>query len=127
MRWLFFVAATVALISLILYIPVWRDDAESRRNTIIVRNLISVGQNLYDAQSDLKNEGFELLYDEPVTPTINRDYLLQLVIVGNTHPNVFETIAYTVGLSWSPFTHAESAYVEIRADLDGTITSMNEL
>ena len=124
MRWLFFVAATVALISLILYIPVWRDDAESRRNTIIVRNLISVGQNLYDAQSDLKNEGFELLYDEPVTPTINRDYLLQLVIVGNTHPNVFETIAYTVGLSWSPFTHAESAYVEIRADLDGTITSI---
>ena len=123
MRWLFFVAATVALISLILYIPVWRDDAESRRNTIIVRNLISVGQNLYDAQSDLKNEGFELLYDEPVTPTINRDYLLQLVIVGNTHPNVFETIAYTVGLSWSPFTHAES-YVEIRADLDGTITSI---
>ena len=124
MRWLFFVAATVALISLILYIPVWRDDAESRRNTIIVRNLISVGQNLYDAQSDLKNEGFELFYDEPVTPTINRDYLLQLVIVGNTHPNVLETIAYTVGLSWSPFTHAESAYVEIRADLDGTITSI---
>ena len=45
----------------------------------------------------------------------------KLVIVGDTQPNTFETIGYTTGISWMPFTHEESSYVVIEAELDGTI------
>lgn len=112
----------IAAISLLLYIPIWQDDAEARENRVKVYELITVGQNLDDAQGRLRKAGFKLVYDEPITPTIDEDYLLQLVIVGETKPNTFESFAYAAELSWMPFTHSESAYVIINANLDGTIT-----
>lgn len=117
--------ALAALISLILSIPVWRDDAEARRNKAVVYELVSVGQNLSEAQVKLKNAGFKLVYDEPITPTISEDFLSQLVVVGNNIPNAFETFGYVVNASWMPFTHSESPYVKIRAELDGTITRVD--
>ena len=114
--------AIIAVVSLVLYIPIWQDDSRSRRERIVVHDLISVGQNLNDAQDALTNAGFELMYEEPITPTIDESYLSQLVVVGNPVPNKFESFAYAAGLSWMPFTHSESAYVIIQADLDGTIT-----
>lgn len=114
----------LAFISLVLYIPVWQDDAKSRHNKIIVNDMITVGQNLDEAQRKLKNAGFKLMYDTPIKPTANKDYLSQIVIVGANRPNIFESFAYAADLSWFPFTHSESAYVIIRADLEGEITSI---
>ena len=113
--------ATV-LISLFLYIPIWIDDSDARQNRARVHELIEVGQNLSAAQRILRDGGFQLTYDEPIAPTIRKDYLHQLVIVGETRPNLFETIGYAADLPWMPFTHSESPYVIIEADLDGNIT-----
>lgn len=115
----------LALISILLYIPIWIDDAEARGNRARVNDLISVGQSLNDAQRTLRDSGFRLSYDEPIKPTVAEDYLHQLVIVGNTSPNSFESFGYAAGLSWMPFIHGESAYVIINADLDGTITEID--
>lgn len=117
--------ATLLLVVVAFYLPVWIDDAEARRNRARVNELISLGQNLGEAQKILRDAGFRLYHDQPVTPTINKDYYQQLVIVGDTRPNAFETIAYTVGLSWMPFTRSESPYVVIDADLDGIITDID--
>lgn len=117
--------AAVALISVILYIPIWINDAAARRNRIQVNELISVGQNLDQAQRILRNSGFKLSYNEPIKPTIKEDYFQQLVIVGETQPNSFEMFAYAAGLSWMPFTHSESPYVTINASLNGNITDID--
>ena len=119
-----FALALATAISLLLYIPIWQDDAAARRNKAKVRELISIGQNLDDAQAKLKNAGFELSYDEPIDPTGNGIYVTQLVIVGETQPNTFESLGYAAQLPWMPFTHTESAYVIIDANLDGTITKI---
>ena len=115
----------IALISVLLYIPIWNADAEARQNRARVNELISVGQNLDEAQRILRDSGFALYYVEPITPTINKDYFQQLAIVGETRPNSFESFAYAAGLSWIPFTHSESPYVIIDASLDRTITDID--
>ena len=114
----------IVLFSLILYIPIWLNDAEARENRARVNQLISVGHNLDEAQRVLRESGFKLSYDEPIKPTINKDYFQQLVVVGETRPNSFETFAYAAGISWMPFTHSESPYVIINASLDCIITSI---
>ena len=113
------------LVSVGLYVPVWIDDAEARRNRARVKELVSLGQDLDEAQRALRDAGFRLSYDEPIKPTVNQDYQQQLVIVGKTQPNAFETFAYAAGLSWRPFTHSESPYVIINASLDGRITNID--
>lgn len=116
------VALVFVAISILLYIPIWQDDAASRRNRKEVHGLINVGQDLSEAEVVLKHSGFKLEHDKPITPTINGDHLSQMVIIGDTRPNGFETFAYTAGLTWMPFTHSESSYVIIDADLNGKIT-----
>ena len=115
----------VILISVAIYIPIWNNDAEARRNRDRVNELISVGQNFDEAQRILRDSGFRLSYDEPIKPSINKDYVQQLVIVGDTQPNLFESFAYAAGISRMPFTHCESPYVIINADLDGNITGID--
>ncbi len=115
----------LTLTSVILYIPIWNDDAEVRRNRDRVNELISVGQNLDEAQRILRDAGFRLRFDEPIKPTVNKDYLQQLVIVGETQPNSFESFAYASGILWMPFTHSESPYVIINANFNGTITGID--
>ena len=117
-------SAVVALISLVLYIPIWFDDVESRRNRARVHELISIGQDIQDAQSKLKAAGFQLNYDEPKDITGTGTSFSQLVIVGETQPNRFESFGYAAAMRWMPFTHAESAYVIIRSDLSGKITQI---
>ena len=115
----------IALAILIGYIPVWREDAITRQNRSRVLELVKVGQELEKAEHRLRNAGFKLLYDQPITPTVNEDYLQQLVIVGETRPNTFETIGYVTQASWIPFTHSESPYVKINASLEGIITEVD--
>ena len=62
------------------------------------------------------------MYDEPIAPTFKKDYLQQIVIIGKTQANAFESFAYAAQLSWMPFTHSESPYVVIDATLEGEIT-----
>ena len=115
----------LALLSVILYIPVWIDDAEARRNRDRVNNLISVGQDFDEAQRVLRDAGFQLVYGSPIKPTIAEDFFSQLVIVGDTRHNAFETIGYVIDVSWMPFTRTESSYVHIRASLEGVVTDID--
>ena len=115
----------VALVSVILYVSVWIDDAKARENRSQVNDLIAVGQDLDEAQRILQAAGFRLLYSQPIKPTGDESYSQQLVIVGNTQPNLFETIGYVFSSSWMPSTHTESPYVIIEANLDGTITRID--
>ena len=117
--------AVVALISLVMHVSVRMEDSKTRRKKLIVYNLVSIGQKLEFAQERLRNAGFELLYDEPITPTVTESHLSQIVIVGNPVPSAFETFGYAAELSWMPFTRTESAYVKLRADLEGIITSID--
>ena len=116
------VAATV--VADVIQVPVRNQDARRRRNIDRVHGIVVVGQHLTDAEQRLATAGFEMLYSEPIKPTVNKDYQQQLVIVGNTVPNIFESLAYAWQFSWMPFTHSESPYVVIDADLDGTITKV---
>jgi hypothetical protein len=114
----------IGVLTIILYIPIWLDDAQARQNRGRVNNLIKVGQDLGDAELILKDAGFRLMYEQAIAPTVNKDYLLQMVTVGETRPNAFESFAYAAQLSWMPFTHSESPYVGIHATLDGKITEI---
>ena len=112
-----------AFVAVIMYIPVWIDDVEARSNKEEVRKLIHIGQNLSEAEIILCNANFKLVHEKPIAPTYDKSYLQQLVVVGNTQPNFFESIAYASG-SWMPFTSGESPYLIINADLDGIITEI---
>lgn len=113
-----------AAITILGYIPIWKADMEAREKRRQVYDLVQVGDDLKSAQKELKDAGFELRYEEPITPTIKNDYLQQLVEVGETRPNFFETLAYTTQAPWMPFMHSESPYVIIDATLEGEITRL---
>jgi len=119
------VLGALVVVTILGYIPIWRNDALARENKDRVNELVEVGQNLGEAEQILKDAGFQLVHDEAIAPTINKDYLQHLVIVGETQPNRFESFAYAAQLPWMPFTHSESAYVAIKATLDGTITKID--
>lgn len=111
----------LVVITILGYIPIWRHDALARENKGRVNKIIEIGQNLGEAEQILRNAGFQLMHDEAIAPTVDKDYLQQLVVVGETQPNGFESFAYAAQLSWMPFTHSESPYVIINATLDGAI------
>lgn len=114
--------SAILALSILGYIPIWKNDMEARKNREQVYGLVEIGDDLELAQEKLRKAGFRLMYDNPITPTIDRDYFQQLVIIGNTRPNFFETMGYTMQARWMPFTHSESPYVIISATLDGEIT-----
>jgi len=115
---------TLFIIFTLGHIPVWIDDSKARDNKAIIKEMISVGSDLNKAEIIIKKAGFKLMYDSPITPTYDKSYLSQLVIVGNTQPNIFETIGYAAQLPWMPFTSNESPYLIIDATLDGKITEI---
>jgi len=115
-----FLCAIAAIITL-GYIPIWKNDREARENRKEVYSLIEQGEDLTKAEEKLRSAGFRLGYEEPITPTIDKDYLQQIVVIGNTKPNFFESIGYASGASWMPFVHSESPYVIIDATLEGEI------
>ena len=90
-----------------------------------IYDLVSVGQNLSASEKAIQDAGYTLYYEKAVTPTIKKDYLMQLVIIGDTTRNIMESHAYAAQLKWLPFTHLESPYLVITADLDGTITKLD--
>lgn len=118
------VLSIILAISVSIYISIWRDDAVARKNKSQISNLIKVGHNLHQAEIILKDAGFRLMYDQPITPTINKDYLQQIVIIGKPQPNAFESFAYAAQLSWMPFIHSESPYLVINATTEGAITEI---
>jgi hypothetical protein len=88
---------TFTFVVLLMYIPVWMDDAKARENKAKVRELVSVGQKLSEAETILRIKKYTLRYEKPIASTYGKSYLQQLVIVGNIQPNLFETIAYASG------------------------------
>ena len=122
-----FILLAIALLAAIYAVgrfPIQQEDNQTRQARERLRSIVEVGQNLNYAEQILMDAGFEMQYAKPIMPTANQDYLQQLVIVGPTQPNIFETIAYTTQIRWIPFTHSESPYVILNADLDGTITEV---
>ncbi len=51
-------------VSVIMYIPIWIDDSTARSNKDRVRDLISVGQNISEAEIILRKEDFQSLSRE---------------------------------------------------------------
>ena len=115
----------IAVLCTLIYIPLWLDDAAAKRNKDRVNKLVQMGADLRASEQILKNNGFRLMYEKPITPTFTQDYLQQIVIVGSERvPNAFESFAYAAQLPWMPFTHRESPYVIIDATLQGRITEI---
>ena len=97
------------------------EDAELRRERNKVYALIEVGQNLSEAEGILRRSGFELYHDGPIQPTIDKDYLQQLVIIGDATPSGTDTFFYSLTGGANPL-RDESPYVIIGATNDGAIT-----
>ena len=116
--------AFLSALAAVINSPIRCEDNLRRHSKTQACEIIRIGQNMAEAERLLSASGFKLEYEEPVTPTVNRDYLQQLVIVGDAQPNLFESLAYSWQFSWMPFTHSESPYIVIDADLDGTITEI---
>lgn len=94
---------------------------EAKRNRERVNNLIQVGDQILEAQHILTEEGFTLVYEEPIHPTGPEDYLQQLVVIGDTRHSPAETFFYVTTGGAGPI-KKESPYVIIEAQNDGIIT-----
>ncbi len=86
-----------------------------------VHDLVAVGHDIADAQRILKEKGYALLYKEPIHPTQAKDYVQQLVIIGETNPTASDTFFYVTTGGGNPL-RKESPYVMIEAGNDGVIT-----
>lgn len=114
--------AFLLLLALLAQAWFWVDDARVRGAKKKVRALVEVGQQLDEAERRLREAGFQLMYERPVSPTIDGDELVQIVIVGDPKPSALESFGYAAGLSWMPWTSGELPFVVIDATADGTIT-----
>jgi len=86
-----------------------------------VHDLVAVGHNISDAQRILRAKGYALLYEDPIHPTQAKDYLQQLVVIGETTPTASDTFFYVTTGGANPL-RKESPYVVIEAGNDGIIT-----
>jgi hypothetical protein len=86
-----------------------------------VHGLVAVGHSFFDAQRVLKEKGYALLYKEPIHPTQAKDYVQQLVIIGETQPTASDTFFYVTTGGANPL-WKESPYVILEAGNDGIIT-----
>ncbi len=86
-----------------------------------VYELVTTGQSIDQAQRVLREKGYRLVYDKPIHPTAAKDYVQQLVIIGNTRPGISETVRYTV-TGAGKRREGTSPYVIIEAGNDGVIT-----
>jgi hypothetical protein len=124
MKTILIVVTVLSTLIIAISIKVWWEDDKARENKILIRKLIGAGQQISEAENILKKTGYRLMYDEPIKPTTNKDYLQQIVIIGETQPNIFETFAYATQSNWVPFTHKESQHMVIDATLNGVITEI---
>jgi hypothetical protein len=86
-----------------------------------VHDLVAVGHNISDAQRILIAQGYALRYEKPIHPTQAKDYVQQLVIIGETNPTAGDTVFYVTSGGKHPL-RRESPYVVIEAGNDGIIT-----
>ena len=98
-------------------IPIWLADMQTRQDKAKVYELVKVGQETATAMEVLMSHGFILRKAESNGTS-------QLVVVGDTAPNFFETLQYTTRLPWVPFTNSESPYVVIDSTDAGVITDI---
>ena len=92
-----------------------------RSERVCVHELIAVGQHISEAQRILTEKGYALRYGEPIHPTKAKDYVQQLVIIGETQPTASDTFFYVTTGGRNPL-QKESPYVVIEAGNDGIIT-----
>ncbi len=86
-----------------------------------VHDLVAVGHNISNAQRILIAQGYPLRYEKPIYPTQAKDYVQQLVIIGETNPTASDTFSYVTSGGENPL-RRESPYVVIEAGNDGIIT-----
>lgn len=123
-KYTFVMLSMVVSLIVVIYILAWLDDLETKRNRMLVHELVDVGDDLREAEQKIKASGFKLLYEAPIDSTINREYVQKIVVVGKTNPNLFESFAYAAQLQWMPFIHSESPYVIINATLEGKVSKI---
>jgi hypothetical protein len=87
-----------------------------------VNSLISVGQDIAQAQDILKANGFKATYENPITPTKDGDYLMQIVSL-DVPRTVDDTFFYVLTGGDNPL-RRESRHVIIEARTNGIITKL---
>jgi len=90
-----------------------------RQERAKVHQLVQPGQPIADAQARLVARGYKLAYNEPIYPTLDKDYQHQLVIIGQTQPSALDTLCYI--MDWQNPLSPGSPYVVIDADTEGVI------
>ncbi len=116
-KWRLFHLLLILVVGFVIcHIPVWLDDAEARRNKSRVNELISVGQDVFEARKTLHENGFRFLRYTHSEESLSQEYLRLLVVVGDTQHNAFDSLAYSGEFRWMPFTRRESPYVKIDID-----------
>lgn len=81
--------------------------------------LISVGQDIDQAQKILQDEDFRLSYPNPISPTRQGQYFEQIVPLRDSIPTI-DTFFYLFTGGKNPLAQ-ESPYVIIRSDATGKI------
>lgn len=119
------VIGALVVLGILLQIPLWRMDAKARRERQEVLSLIAVGQDLSAAEAILEQNGYSLMYADPIKPTYDERYLSQIVQIGPSESVGLEALAYAIDASWMPYTRSEPSYVVLKADLDGVLTSID--
>lgn len=112
----------VSAIYILTYRSNLRQLSEAKRE---VASLIQIGEQIEIAQAELIGRGFDLVYEDPIDQTGLREYVSQLVVVGETKRGGVSKFLYAVD---SPILSNlknplgyESPYVVIHASPDGVI------
>lgn len=112
------------MVCVTLYIPIWEEDGKRRAGEARVKELVSVGDDIFVADRYLRDAGFRVSGDGPHDPFGDGDSFWLNVRVGERGPNSAESLAYAGDFPWMPFTHSESGWVVLEADADGKIRSI---
>lgn len=88
-----------------------------------VYSLVSVGQNIHEAEGILRNAGYKLTHSTAKHMTKNKDYVQQIIQVGSVSPTASDTFFYTITGGNNPF-RLESDYIVMEAGNDGVITKV---
>ncbi|QQL45579.1 hypothetical protein [Sulfuriroseicoccus oceanibius] len=93
-------------------------DRELKVNELEVRELISIGDDIFEARNILEEHGFKISYG-PKFPTDSRSYY-QMIIDYGLHPTGWEKMKLAAG---RPGVN-KPIWGEVRADPSGRITSI---
>lgn len=113
----------VILSALVLSSCVMLQTRHLRSEKSKIYSLVSVGQNINDAEMTLRQAGYKLTHATAIHVTKNKDYVQQIVQIGDGLPTASDTFFYTITGGDNPL-RLESDHVVIEAGNDHIITKV---